>query len=488
MDNFLIMQVAMEATAMPPPTSSVSSDETELSGDASFDSTLEKALNAQPDAETLALATEAVLVPLQSPVIQPMFDGDAVQVSEAEALALTQKMYALVEEQTQQAQSAMVAIVDSEQGAVDTAQAVQSTQASLTEATAKEGTTPVVVFETPVLVETSESQSAAQTMEMVSNAQGTKVTSESSSNSQIPETELSSQASSRGEQTSEKPAVDLVDNVKANSDGKAQAPIDVAKSNNDPSQPDTTGETTLPKPEGKTVNEANNSELKIDLTKATLSGKQSADSMNAQASSVAVETTQPLVDETTATVQAPVSESRKVKANLGSMEGESPPQVSTGSRAVQSQDLDAQVKEPARLAEARTPEMINQITKGIDLLSRSDGQSLRLQLHPENLGKIDIRLSTGSEGVTVTLTTDMQLTGNLMERSLSELRTSLADAGINLASLSVNSGQQQTTDQESHQWFSGKESRNTYIKQNSSNEELPSVNSGWKESAIDYRV
>jgi flagellar hook-length control protein FliK len=133
--------------------------------------------------------------------------------------------------------------------------------------------------------------------------------------------------------------------------------------------------------------------------------------------------------------------------------------------------------------------MINQISKGIDLLSRADGQSLRIQLQPENMGKIEIRLSSGSDGVTVTLNTDTQLTGNMLERSLSELKTSLADAGVNLASLSVNSGNKQSTYQESKQWYPGKENRTNYGQQNNNvNEELPSVNSLYKDSAIDYRI
>ncbi len=485
MNDFMIMQVAMEASAMPPPASTAGSEDTNISGDDSFDSKLEKAMNTKPDDEALALATEAVAVLMQAPVNQPVNDGKAVETSEEDTLTVAQKLVALIEGQTQQVQPEILAVVGNESGDGEAEEAAQGTQAVFTEALANEKTQGAVASETPVVADANTLELAAELAVKAGAPQTKKAAAGSTSGA---ETAKTAQPNA-GEQATENPVIDLVNALKTGSNGKAQAPVEVAKGNNDPSQPDTTDSASTSKQSVKTTSEANLGDVKIEVAKVANSGKQVADTTTTQTSSNSGEVAKPLVDETATTMQAAVSESRKVKTNLGKMEGDSPPQISTAGKAIQAQELDAQIKEPARLAEARLPEMISQVSKGIDLLSRADGQSLRIQLQPENMGKIEIRLSSGSDGITVTLNADTQLTGNLLERSLSELRTSLADAGVNLASLSVNSGNKQSTYQESKQWFSGKENRTVYGQENNSiNEELSSVNPLHKDSAIDYRI
>ncbi|MBN1536738.1 MAG: flagellar hook-length control protein FliK [Anaerolineales bacterium] len=482
MSDSMFIQVAMEANAMPPPASQASHDKRKLADGASFDKNLEKAMDTEPDEEALALATEAVTPPSQSPEKQPRVEGETRQLAETE-IPITDT---LVEGQAITSQAAMLAVVGAEVEAAEMVVHNQTSHAPLVEETANNATTTGMVSVSPDLVETGEMQAKAEVISTPTKTQETA----SNTGAQPLEAEFSRILSAE-EQTTEKAAPDVREELLSYSDAKSQTKIEKAIGKNDPMPPDTvdSGDASALKGGEKNITDTSSVEIKTDLTKVAASARQSTEAVNTQASSDIPETVQPqFVDDDAATAQAPVSESGKVKASLGKQEGESPPQAATAQRAVQSQMMDAQLKEPARLAEAHTPEMINQITKGIDLLSRTEGQSLRIQLHPENMGKIEIRLSSGSEGVTVTLNADIPMTGNLLQKNLSELRTSLADAGVNLASLSVNSGQQQTTYQESKQWFSGKESMNRYSNQNNLVEELPSSKSSWKETEIDYRI
>lgn len=99
--------------------------------------------------------------------------------------------------------------------------------------------------------------------------------------------------------------------------------------------------------------------------------------------------------------------------------------------------------ELARLAEARNPEYVNQIRLGVERLSKSGETSLHIQLHPEELGRIGLRLTTGADGLHVSLTTDLATTGQLLESNLPKLIDALNNAGINVAGLDIgNLGQQ----------------------------------------------
>jgi flagellar hook-length control protein FliK len=102
-----------------------------------------------------------------------------------------------------------------------------------------------------------------------------------------------------------------------------------------------------------------------------------------------------------------------------------------------------QPMEPARLAEAHHPEIVEQLTRGIDTLTKSGEQSIRLQLYPENLGKIDLRLASGADGVRIVMHADSSVTSQLLERHMPELRQVLMQSGVNLSGLSIGYGNPQ---------------------------------------------
>lgn len=96
------------------------------------------------------------------------------------------------------------------------------------------------------------------------------------------------------------------------------------------------------------------------------------------------------------------------------------------------------INEPDRVAGARTAEVIRQVTDQLEGLAKNPRATLHIQLQPEELGRINLRLTTNANGLRVTMFADQAMTRDLLENNLSNLRSALADAGINLSSLNVS--------------------------------------------------
>jgi flagellar hook-length control protein FliK len=73
----------------------------------------------------------------------------------------------------------------------------------------------------------------------------------------------------------------------------------------------------------------------------------------------------------------------------------------------------------------------------IESLVRSDKTSLEVQLVPEQLGKIDLKLISSPQGTSVIIQAESASTGWLIEQNLPQLRHSLTEAGVQLSGLSV---------------------------------------------------
>lgn len=106
--------------------------------------------------------------------------------------------------------------------------------------------------------------------------------------------------------------------------------------------------------------------------------------------------------------------------------------------------------EPARPTEARPittgiPEsaVLVQVERALEALTESTPTAVRVQLQPESLGRIELRVAHGEHGLRVTLTAESAATGQLLERRLDDLRQALAAAGVEVAGLSVNVGSSQ---------------------------------------------
>ncbi len=98
------------------------------------------------------------------------------------------------------------------------------------------------------------------------------------------------------------------------------------------------------------------------------------------------------------------------------------------------------INEPARLAEAQSTEILRQISRQVAGSPNSGSQTIRIQLHPEDLGQIELRITSSSQGTHVSLIADQAGTGKLLETHIAQLKQTLSDAGVQMADVHV--GQQ----------------------------------------------
>lgn len=96
--------------------------------------------------------------------------------------------------------------------------------------------------------------------------------------------------------------------------------------------------------------------------------------------------------------------------------------------------------EQASAVERPAARLLAPIVRGAEALEKSGQASLRLHLHSQDLGGVEVRLTSTQQGVHVALRAEAAQTGELLQRHLPELRQSLAQAGVHLSGLSVGAG------------------------------------------------
>jgi flagellar hook-length control protein FliK len=90
-------------------------------------------------------------------------------------------------------------------------------------------------------------------------------------------------------------------------------------------------------------------------------------------------------------------------------------------------------------------EMIDSIGATIELASRQGIAKARIELQPEELGHISIRLSQTSEGLRARVTADTPAGAQALSQGRSELRQSLSSLGLSLLQLDIGSSAQSRT-------------------------------------------
>jgi flagellar hook-length control protein FliK len=93
-------------------------------------------------------------------------------------------------------------------------------------------------------------------------------------------------------------------------------------------------------------------------------------------------------------------------------------------------------------------EMIDSIGATIELAARQGIARARIELQPEELGHISIRLSQTSEGLRARVTADTPAGAQALTQGRSELRQSLSSLGLSLLHLDIGSSQPQTGEQD----------------------------------------
>ncbi len=143
--------------------------------------------------------------------------------------------------------------------------------------------------------------------------------------------------------------------------------------------------------------------------------------------------------------------------------------------------------EPARSAEAQ-PAFLPQIEDSITQMVKSKQTSLRIQLHPEDLGRIQLRLIQDENGLRVTMQADHSETGQLLERHLHSLQKTLNDAGIQLTGFDINSGNQNRQQQTPAAWKKFRTSAAGIAAADSVTELGRPAHQHSIDAAVDYRI
>lgn len=139
------------------------------------------------------------------------------------------------------------------------------------------------------------------------------------------------------------------------------------------------------------------------------------------------------LDKSGISVQVEKTEPKQVQAPPGQTQVEA---VAITGKTIEAPSTN-QIIEPARLAEAQTADMIGQITRQLDKLQQSGRTTFRLQLSPQDLGQIDLKITSTQHGIGVTILAENGATSKLLETQVAQLRQSLMDAGVQINNLHV---------------------------------------------------
>ena len=165
-------------------------------------------------------------------------------------------------------------------------------------------------------------------------------------------------------------------------------------------------------------------------------------SQNLEAQAATVEARQTTVGKTAQVVNAPevkILESQEPAVKVVDITAQpedlaelEPSRANTGLYAMTSTRAE-------NLVQQRSLPIIQKVSAEVTQLVREQGQSMRIQIQPENLGKIDLKLVSNSDGMKVIMTAEIPATAKLLETHLDRLQQQLADAGVSISGMSVNS-------------------------------------------------
>lgn len=136
--------------------------------------------------------------------------------------------------------------------------------------------------------------------------------------------------------------------------------------------------------------------------------------------------------EAVASTEVSVAKTNK-PANLEASTENAPPDTPNGTTGVTANSTvqtASQISEPARLAEAPKNEVITQVANEVDQMVKTNRSSLRVQLYPEELGHIDLRIVTTKDGIGVTMVTEKVSTQQVLKSEMDLLKLSIEQAGI----------------------------------------------------------
>lgn len=182
--------------------------------------------------------------------------------------------------------------------------------------------------------------------------------------------------------------------------------------------------------------------------------------------------------------QAPTEDTASSQGNLRVESVSTQPAVGMGTQPNTAAPQATIISEPARSAEAQAPSFLPQVEDGITQMVKSKQTTLRIQLHPEDLGRIQLRLVQDDNGLRVAMHAEQIDTSQLLERHMHSLQKSLSDAGIQLTGFNIGSRGQEKHQQQSWQ----NNQKNEPIPVEGTPEPVGSEITHSAEAAVDYRI
>ena len=85
-------------------------------------------------------------------------------------------------------------------------------------------------------------------------------------------------------------------------------------------------------------------------------------------------------------------------------------------------------------------QVVEQILRGVELNVKGENGEIRLQLKPESLGEVEVRIATNNGIVSAEFIAESQRVKSLIEAGLPQLKQQLMDQGLNIQGLSVQVG------------------------------------------------
>lgn len=154
----------------------------------------------------------------------------------------------------------------------------------------------------------------------------------------------------------------------------------------------------------------------------------------------------------------------------------------------------AQSSATAAVTTAQRVDLVQQLVAQMDGALQAGRTTMKIHLNPAELGAIELNLVSGANGISVSMVADQASTGKLLENQLSQLRQSLAEAGIQLANLNIS--QQNMANQQQSATFSQNSQRGAaaYVRRLDRADELENevvsarARSVLTASAVDYRI
>lgn len=182
-----------------------------------------------------------------------------------------------------------------------------------------------------------------------------------------------------------------------------------------------------------------------------------------------------------------VSQSDSQKTKSEAAPPDSPPVTESINKV--SQATTSQSEEPARLAEAPKNEVITQIGTQIDQMVKTNRSTVRMQLYPEELGHINIKIVTTHAGVGITMVADNPATQEILKTDMNSLKQNMQEAGVQISDLNIGQGQnssKQQTYEEKHSF--GEEEKHRVSRSSTSSLTSDEKMVRLRTTAIDYRV